>query len=155
MLLSSLVATQVSPPEDRQSFLRPRSEKSTCDLNFAFCHHSRKPQRDNVFSLPYVHIFTRDSHCQRLSAAKKRCADPRLRMKNPDAIVVSIVATTGIREALFSLRLFIVFNKKVLAFRDISSVETFIPQRTRKLLAVYSFFISFFFNVRRVCVHEE
>lgn len=62
-------------------------------------------------------------------------------MKNPDA---SFRLSPGIREALFSLRLFIVFNKKVLAFRDISSVETFIPQRTRKLLAVYSFLFLFF-----------
>lgn len=90
-------------------------EKSACDLNFVFCR-VRGILREGQRSLSAIcsHFCSRFPLSAYLN--QETLFDPWLRMKNPDAIVVSIVATTGIREVLFYLWLFIVFNKKLSRF---------------------------------------
>lgn len=78
----------------------------------------------------------------------------RLHMKNPDAIVVSIIAATRTRGILFYLRLFIIFDKKFSCFVIYRQVRPLYHTHAEASCGIF-FFILFFFNMRRVCVRAE
>jgi len=67
-----------------------------------------------------------------------------LHMKNPNAIVVSIIATTEIRGILFYLRLFIIFDKKFSCFVIYRQVRP-LYHNARGSFLRYILFYSFFF----------
>lgn len=77
MLLSSLVATQASPPEDRQFLSRSYTKNQRTILISLFAAFAEiSERRDNVCSLPHVHVLISDLRCQRLRAKKSAALIP-------------------------------------------------------------------------------
>lgn len=75
MLLSSLVATQAPPPEDRQFLSRPRTKNQRAILISLFCYVRGNPGRIAFIVSHIIHVFILDLCFQFVS--KKRC-DPWL-----------------------------------------------------------------------------